>query len=57
MLKQIINFLNDILFSPRMHDSLEAYIVSGNPQTSEDVDRLEREYYDRSQQHIFENYY
>ena len=57
MLKQLIDFLNDILFSPKLHDSLEAYIVAGNPQSSEDVDRLEREYYDRNQQHIFETYY
>lgn len=30
--------------------SLEAYIIAGNPQTADDIDRLEREYSDRNNQ-------
>jgi hypothetical protein len=30
--------------------SLEAYIIAGNPQTSDDIDRLEREYSERTAQ-------
>jgi hypothetical protein len=30
--------------------SLEAYIIAGNPQTADDIDRLEREYSNRNSQ-------
>ena len=56
MLKQIIEFLRDILRSPTTYDTLESYIVAGNPQNSADVDRLEREFYAK-RLNIFEKYY
>jgi hypothetical protein len=31
------------------HKSLEAYIMAGNPQSADDIDRLEREYFSKKQ--------
>lgn len=44
-MKTIINFLKNIFAVDSFQSSLEKYIVTGNPQSSGDVDRLEREYY------------
>ena len=57
MFKSFLIFLRDLLRSPSMHDSLEAYIVAGNPQDSSDIDRLEREFYQRHRAGFFEKYY
>lgn len=45
MLVNIIAFFKRIFSSHSHFDSLEYYIVSHNPQSSDDVDRLEREFY------------
>lgn len=47
MFTTIIAFLKKIFTVPSIHDNLEAYIVAGNPQDTNDVDRLEREFYER----------
>jgi hypothetical protein len=47
MLKYFMESLKEFFKSPTIQDNLEAYIVSNNPQTSDDVDRLEREFYYR----------
>ena len=46
MFATIIKFFRNIFTMPTVHDSLEAYIVAGNPQDVHDVDRLEREFYE-----------
>ena len=45
----ILLALRNAFKSNTLHDSLEAYIVAGNPQTSCDVDRLERQFWDQRQ--------
>ena len=47
MLASIIAFFKSIFSSPTEYDTLEAYIVAGNPQDVHDVDRLERQFYER----------
>jgi hypothetical protein len=56
MLDSIKNFFKQ-LQQPEHHNNLEAYIVSHNPQTIHDVDRLEQEF-DRLQSrfHFFGSY-
>lgn len=56
-MKAIIRFLKELLRSPSHQDSLEAFIIAGNPQDASDVDRLEREYNRRNQQMYFGKYY
>jgi hypothetical protein len=46
MLENIIKFIKNIFILPTVHDELEAYIVAGNPQDTNDVDRLERQFYE-----------
>lgn len=53
----IFELLKEIFHTPSYHDNLEAYIAAGNPQSVEDVDRLEREYHQRRQVSLFERYY
>jgi hypothetical protein len=36
-----------LLKAPTFHDNLEAYITAGQPQTPDDVDRLEREFWEQ----------
>ena len=50
MFQYIINTLKQLLKSPTVHHSLDQYITSHNPQTAEDVDRLEREFYRKNTQ-------
>lgn len=57
MIKQILEFLRDIFRTPSIHDALEAYITTGNPQTADDVDRLEREFFRTRQSLFFDRYY
>jgi len=57
MLKQIIEFIRDIFRSQSMYDSLDAYITAHNPQNAGDVDRLEKEFYQRRSISAFEKYY
>jgi len=56
MLDSIKNFFKQ-LQQPEHYNNLEAYIISNNPQTIHDVDRLEREF-DRLQnnQQFFSTY-
>jgi hypothetical protein len=56
MIKQILEFLRDILRTPSLHDALEAYITAGNPQTPDDVDRLEREFFRNRESLFFDRY-
>lgn len=39
-----LQFLADIFKAAPKYNNVEAYIAAGNPQTPEDVDRLEREF-------------
>jgi len=57
MIKQILEFLRDIFRPSSLHDALDAYITAGNPQTANDVDRLEREFFQRRESLFFERYY
>ena len=57
MIKQILEFLRDIFRPESLHDALDAYIISGNPQTADDVDRLEREFFRRRESLFFDRYY
>lgn len=47
MLKLLINSLNKLFKTPSIHENLEKYIEERHPQTYEDLDRLEREFYRR----------
>lgn len=47
MLTYFISSLKDIFKSPSIQDNLEAYIVANKPQSSDELDRLEREFYRR----------
>ena len=47
MFKSFIKFLSKLFATENFHNNLEAYIVAGNPQDSHDVDRLEREFYQK----------
>ena len=49
MLNSFIEFLKNITASQNKHDTLEHYIIAHNPVDIYDIDRLEREYYDRLQ--------
>ena len=51
MLDKIKNFFQQ-LTQPEHHNDLEAYIISHNPQTIYDIDRLEKEF-DRLQNNRF----
>lgn len=44
MYNKIVEILRSVFRNPVIHDNLEAYIVAGNPQNAEDVDRLEKEF-------------
>lgn len=57
LVKKIYKYIKDIFTAPSMQDNLEAYIASRNPQTTNDVDRFEREYYLKRQTTVFEKYY
>jgi len=57
MIKQILEFLRDIFGPDSLHDALDAYINAGNPQTSGDVDRLEKEFFRRRESLFFDRYY
>jgi hypothetical protein len=50
MLASIIAFFRNIFSASKAYDNLEAYIVAGNPQDTHDVDRLEREFYEKRRQ-------
>ena len=45
MFRSIFEFLSKLFTTESFHNNLEAYIVAGNPQDANDVDRLEREFY------------
>lgn len=47
MLTCFIHTIKDIFKSPSLQENLEKYISSQNPQSFEDIDRLEREFYRR----------
>ena len=47
MFEQIIKSLKKFFMVESHYESLEAYIVAGNPQDVNDVDRLEREFYEK----------
>ena len=53
MLKNIIETLQDIFKSRQAYDTLEAHIVAGNPQSSEDVEILERQFYEQRRNNMF----
>ena len=56
MIKKILESLKAVLRSPSFHDGLDAYITAGNPQTPNDVDRLEREFFRRRESLFSEHY-
>lgn len=47
MLAYFIKIVTDFFKTPTIQDNLEAYIMVNHPQTVDDVDRLEREFYRR----------
>lgn len=47
-MKSIIQFIKEVFKEKEIYDSLEAYIIAGNPQGPDDVDRLEREYWQKN---------
>lgn len=47
-MKTFIEFLKSLFRVESISDNLEAYIIAGNPQDVGDVDRLEREFYNRN---------
>lgn len=53
MFRTFIQYLQDILRARRDFDNLEVFITSGNPQTAEDVDRLERQFYEQRRNNAF----
>lgn len=59
MFRSFIAYIREFFRTPTYHDNLEAYIIAGKPQDSADVDRLEREFYNKRRQSItvFERYY
>lgn len=57
MIKQVLDTIKEILRSPTIQDTLEEYIAARNPQTSDDVDRLEREFYNRRRNAFYDKYY
>lgn len=55
MFSKILDKIKEIFRPETIYDNVEAYIVAGNPQTSADVDRLERGFYERHRRHIWWN--
>jgi len=49
MFKSVLQSIMQWLSGPTLHQNLEAYIVAGNPQTADDVERLERSFYETRQ--------
>lgn len=47
MLDKIIDSFKKIFEPETIYDNVDAYIVAGNPQTPDDVERLERGFYER----------
>jgi len=48
MIKTIMDKLRKIAMpSYQGHSGLEQFIIEGNPQNSNDIERLEKQYYDR----------
>jgi len=56
MFKKILEAIAKFFEGPTIQSSLEAHILAGNPQTPDDVDRLEREYM-QNQRKLFDKYY
>lgn len=48
-MKSIIEFLKAIFNNPVIKNDLEEYIVSGNPQSEQDVEKLTREFQQQRQ--------
>lgn len=48
-MKSLIQFFKSLFTTSTIQNSLEDYIVAGNPQDVGDVDRLEREFYRRNE--------
>jgi len=55
--KEIIANLKKALAEGDSYWSLEAYISANNPQSTEDVERLEYEFERRKQMNFFERYF
>lgn len=49
IMKSIIEFLKAIFNNPVIKNDLEEYIVSGNPQSEQDVEKLTREFQQQRQ--------
>ena len=56
MIKQILEFLEDIFKSPSLHETLEAHIAAGNPTSEADVERLQEEFFRQRQSLFFDRY-
>ena len=57
MLKLILEKLKKFFLEDSWSHNLEAYIIAGNPQDIHDVDRLEREFYEKRKLNILNRYY
>jgi hypothetical protein len=53
MLSTLFQYIQDIFKSRQNFDNLEVFIASANPQSAEDVDRLEHQFYERRRNNIF----
>lgn len=49
MLGKLYSFFKDLFETKEQLGNLESYIMAGNPQTAEDVEMLERGFYNREQ--------
>lgn len=45
MFSYFISAIRDMFNAPSRFSNVEAYIIANNPQTVDDIDRLEREYF------------
>lgn len=58
MIKTIIEFVKETFKEKSVYDSLEAYISSRNPQGPGDIEKLEKEFWDKHHRtDIFDRYY
>lgn len=56
MFNSIIEFVREVFKEKSVFNSLEAYIIAGNPQGPDDVDRLEREFWEKTKINVFDRY-
>lgn len=48
MLREFFKLLKNAFSEKKVYESLEHYIISKNPQGPDDIDRLEREFWEKN---------